>query len=160
MRIRRGSRKTTVIATFLVLAVAGAAFAYWTAGGGGTGNAETGTTLALEVNQAALVNDLAPGVAPQTLSGTFNNDNPGPVHVTSVTAALTSVTTTPGGITPVVGCTIADYTLTGAVMSAVQEVSAGDAQGTWSGATVAFNTTLDNQDACKDAFLNITYTII
>lgn len=149
------------MATFLVLAVAGAAFAYWTAGGSGTGSGSTGTTVPLVAVQTSTVSLMGPGVAPQTLSGKFNNSNAGPVQVTSVTASLTGVTTDAAGLVPAVGCTTADYTLSGAVMTAVQQVPAGTAQGAWTGATVQFNNSLlVNQDACKNAYVQIGYSII
>lgn len=155
----RNKKRTTVIAAFLVVAVAGAAFAYWTAGGSGEGTAATGDNVPLEAVQTSVITDMAPGVAPQTLSGTFNNPNDGPVYVTSVTASLDSVVDGLGA--PIVGCTIADYALVDEVMLVGAEIAAGTAQGSWTGATIQFdNDPLVNQDACKNAIVNITYTII
>lgn len=152
MRIRRGSRKTTVIASFLVLAVAGAAFAYWTAGGTGTGTAPTGTTLALTANQTTVLTPMYPGDTAQTISGTFTNPNTGPTYVTSVTAAITGVSGGAGA------CSAADYTLASPVMAVGSEVAVGTG-GSWTGATIKFNNTGANQDGCKGATVALGYTI-
>ena len=150
----KNKKKTSVIAIFLVMSIAGAAYAYWTAGGTGSGDVETGTVVALEANQTSVMTPMYPGDAPQTLSGDFNNDNEGPVYVTSVTAAITGVAGGDGA------CSAADYTLTGALMPVGEEVAAGDGEGDWTGATIQFNTTGANQDGCKNATVTLTYTII
>jgi hypothetical protein len=153
MRIRR-SRKTTVIASFLVLAVAGAAYAYWTAGGSGTGTAATGESVPLTVNQVTVLDEMYPGDSPQTISGTFTNTNEGPVYVTSVTASIASVTGGDGA------CSADDYTLTDAVMAVGAEVAVGTGVGAWTGADLQFNNTAANQDGCQNATVNLAYTII
>ena len=153
MKNFRQKRKTSVIAIFLVLAVAGAAFAYWTAGGTGTGTADTGTTLALTANQTTVLADMYPGDSPQTISGDFDNPNDGPAYVTSVTAAITGVAGGDGA------CTAADYTLANEVMTVGAEVPAGTGVGAWTGATIQFNNTALNQDGCKNATVTLTYTI-
>lgn len=154
MKIFRQKRKTSVIAIFLVLAVAGAAFAYWTAGGTGTGTADTGTTTPLTANQTSVLTDMYPGDTAQTLSGDFDNPNDGPVYVTSVTAAITGVAGGDGV------CTAADYTLASPIMLVGAEVPAGTGVGSWTGATIQFNNTALNQDGCKGATVTLTYTIV
>jgi hypothetical protein len=98
--------------------------------------------------------EMYPGDSPQTLSGNFDNDNEGPVYVTSVTAAITGVAGGNGA------CTAADYTLATPVMPVGAEVSIGDGVGAWTGATIQFNNTGANQDGCKNATVTLTYTII
>jgi hypothetical protein len=45
-------------------------------------------------------------------------------------------------------------------MTVGAEVPAGNGQGSWSGATLAFNNKADaNQDACKGATVNLAYSI-
>jgi len=149
----KNKKKSSVVALFLVLAVAGAAFAWWSAGGSGTGTADTGDTVALTANQTGALTPMFPGDQPQTLSGNFDNPNDGPIYVTSVTAAIDSVTDGDGA------CSAADYTLADAVMTVNAEVPAGDGVGSWSGATIQFNNTGANQDGCKNATVNLTYTI-
>ena len=81
-----------VVAAAIILVGGGAAFAYWTTAGSGTGTATTGQPLNVVVNQTSTVSDLAPGLSAQTLSGDFDNPNPGPVYVTAVTVTIASVT--------------------------------------------------------------------
>src|SRR5680860_1099983 len=79
------------VGTVVLLSGAGVAFAYWTAGGSGTGTATTGDIVAIEAVQTSTVTAMAPGDSAQTLSGTFLNPNDGPVYVTTVTASIASV---------------------------------------------------------------------
>ena len=153
------NRKTATIAvTLALLLVGGAAFAYWTVGGGGTGTAETGTSQDITVVQTSTVTDLRPGGAPQALSGNFDNANEGPVYVGTVTVAIGTVTKAAGA--PAGPCDATDYTLANATMTVNAEVPTGTGQGAWSGATIAFNNKTDtNQDGCKGATVNLTYTI-
>ncbi|MEO7752950.1 MAG: hypothetical protein ABIS35_06000 [Terracoccus sp.] len=146
------SRRTTLtLSTAAVLVVGGgAAFAYWTTTGAGTGTADTGTTVAVVVHQTSTVTGLAPGVAPQSLSGNFDNPNAGPVYVAGVTATVTG--------TDKDGCTAGDYTIAGTSTVAAQ-VPAGNGVGAWSGLTIAFNNKASvNQDACKTAVVSLAYT--
>jgi hypothetical protein len=148
--------KIVALTGALVLA-GGAAFAYWTQGGTGTGSASTGTTTAVTVKQTGgAISGLAPGVAAQTLSGNFDNPNGGPVYVATVTASISSVVKASGAAAGT--CDSTDYTLTGAAMTVGAQVPAGNAQGSWTGATLAFNNKATNQDACKGATVNLAYT--
>ena len=150
----KNKKKSSIIALFLLLAVAGGAYAYWTAGGTGSGDVETGTTEALVAHQTSTMTEMYPGDSPQTLSGNFDNGNDGPVYVTSVTAAITGVTGGDGV------CTAADYTLASPVMTVGHEVAVGLGVDAWTGATIKFNNTVANQDGCKNATVTLTYTII
>jgi hypothetical protein len=156
--MHRVTKKTVAIVagTLLVAAGAGVAYAYWTAGGTGDGTATTGTSTDLTVNQVTVVTPMFPGDAPQTLSGTFNNTSSGPIHVASVTVSIDSVTQ---GAVTAVGCSAADYTVSGAIMAAVQNVPTGANKGTWTGATIQFNNTTSNQDACKNAVVHLHYVV-
>ena len=150
-------RATKVIALTAALVVAGgAAFAWWTAGGSGTGSASTGTVNALTVVQTSTISGLAPGLPAQTLGGNFNNPNSGPVYVASVTASIASVTDAGGNA--IVGCDTSDYTLANATMTVGAEVPSGTAKGSWTGATLAFNNKASNQDACKLAVVHLSYS--
>ncbi len=153
-RARRSRKKTIAgIVAFMMLSAV-AAFAYWTAGGTGTGTADTGETLALTANQTTVLTAMYPGDSPQTISGDFDNPNEGPVYVTSVTAAITGVAGGDGA------CSAADYTLATPEMLVGAEVEAGTGVGAWTGATIQFNNTVANQDGCKNATVTLTYTIV
>lgn len=150
-------KKLAAIAAAFVVVSGGVAFAYWTTTGSGSGTAATGDGAeSVLVNQTALVDPLAPDVAAQTLSGTFDNPNPGSVYIATVTVSIGSVTQAIGAAAGT--CDATDYTLTGATMTVAQNVPAGTAVGTWGGATIAFNNKATNQDACKGATVNLAYT--
>ncbi len=152
------TKKLVAATAAVALLGSGAAFAYWTTGGSGTGTAATGTTANVVVNQTSTVTGLAPGAGAQTLSGNFTNSNSGPVYIASVTVSIASVTKAGGA--PVGTCDATDYTLTGATMAIGAEVAAGNAVGSWTGATIRFNDkTSTNQDACKNATVNLSYTV-
>jgi hypothetical protein len=159
------TRKIVAVAlgTVLLVSGVGVAFAYWTNSGTGSGTATTGTNAAVTVVQTSTpsATELVPGGTPQALSGTFTNPNTGPVWIKTVVAAVTKTEKPVGTANP--GCTAADYTISGtsvvngAVAGVGAQVPAG-ALGTWSGLTIAFNSTAANQDACKDAVVTIDYT--
>lgn len=150
-------RRVLVGAAALGLISGGAAFAFWTSGGSGTGSASTGDVSPLTVVQTSTITGLAPGLPAQTLSGTFTNPNSGPVYVSTVTASIASVTKAGGA--PAGTCDATDYTLSNAAMTVNAEVLADDSS-TWSGATIAFNNKASsNQDACKGATVNLSYTV-
>lgn len=157
---KRKSRRTFIwlFTAVLILGIGGTAYAYWTAAGSGTGTATTGTSSAVTVVQTSTVSDLQPGGAAQTLTGTFNNPNTGPVYVDTVTASIDSVTKAVGA--PAGTCDATDYTLANATMTVAAEVPAGNSQGSWTGATIAFNNkAATNQDACKGATVSLAYTV-
>lgn len=145
-------KKIAVVTAALVL-TGGAAFAYWTNLGSGTGSATTGTNAAITIVQTASSAVLQPGGPSSTLSGTFSNPNTSPVFVNQVTATLASVTGSVGSP----ACTIADYALTTATITIGAEVLADDTS-TWSGIQVRMLNSSTNQDACKSATINLSYT--
>jgi hypothetical protein len=159
MLFHRYTKRTLAIAavTAIFLSSAGMAYAYWTTDGGGTSTATAGTSTAVTVNQVGILTALFPGDTAQTLSGDFNNTSSGPVHITTVTVSIASVHQ--AGVVAV-GCSSADYTLTGAAMSAVQSVPVGSGVGSWTGATIQFKNTASNQDACKGAVINLAYAVV
>jgi Tfp pilus assembly major pilin PilA len=147
----RGKRKLmVVVAVIAVLAIGGAAYAFWTNTGSGTGTATTGSNNPITVNQTSTITGLAPGAPAQTLSGTFDNGNNSNVHITAVTATVTG-TNTPG-------CDASDYTIGGSA-PVNADIPPGTGVGTWSGLTIQFNNKPTvNQDACKNAVVSIQYS--
>lgn len=143
--------KIAIVTAALVIAASGAAYAYWTQLGAGTGSATAGTTVAVVVNQTNTVTGLYPGGPAQALSGNFNNPNSGPVTVGAVSATVTA--------TSVTGCLPAWYAITGTGTPASQVVPAGSAQGAWSGLSVSLLNDAANQDVCKTATITITYAV-
>lgn len=157
-RTSRPRRLLTTLVLGFALVGGGIAFAYWTVTGSGSGTGATGNNAAITINQTSSVTNLRPGGAAQALEGDFTNTNGGPVYVTSVTVSIASVTKAGGA--PSGTCDATDYTLTGATMAVAAEVPAGTNQGSWSGATIAFNNKASSQDACKGATVNLAYTSV
>ena len=154
---KRKIAATIAITAILVGGGGAAAIAYWSTGGAGTGTATTGTSIAVTAVQTSTITGITPGSAGQTLSGNFTNTNSAAAYVTSVTASISSVVKAVGA--PLGSCTAADYTLSGAVMAVGATVPVGTAQGSWTGATLAFNNTAGNQDGCKSATVNVAYVV-
>jgi hypothetical protein len=153
------TKKTLAVATAAALLAAGGgtAYDYWTAGGAGSGTSATGTTVPIAAMQTNVLTPIAPGDSAQSLSGTFLNDNTGPVYVATVTASIASVVKDPKAVDGT--CDASDFILTGAVMSVRKEALADDTS-PWAGATLQFNNKADaNQDQCKLAKVNIAYVI-
>jgi hypothetical protein len=159
--VRKNSKRriaaTIAITAILVGGGGAAAIAYWSAGGAGTGSATTGTSTSITAVQTSTVSGITPGSAAQTLTGNFTNANSAATYVTSVTASISSVVKAGGA--PAGSCTVADYTLSGAVMAVGATIPVGTAQGSWTGATLAFNNTAANQDGCKGATVNLAYAV-
>ena len=151
-------RKTKVaaLATALVVVAGGAAFAYWTSGGAGSGTADTGTVVGVTIVQTPVAADaLFPGGSPVTLSGTFTNTNSGPVYVAQVTVAVTAGFSVQTDIAKP-ACTSADFTLVQPTATNADVLV--DDTSTWGGASIVMINRATNQDNCKDQTVPLTYT--
>jgi hypothetical protein len=149
-----------VAVTSVLLVGTGVAAAYWTAGGTGSGTATTGSVQQLKVVQMVDITGLAPGSPAVTLEGHFDNmdANHATVRVEKVTAEVTGVEKATGA--PTGTCGVSDYTITDPAMPVAEGIPHGMGVGSWSGAKIAFNNKSDvNQDACKGATVEITYTV-
>lgn len=148
----------TVFAIVALAAISTAAYAYWTAGGSGTGSAAAGSTVGLVPNQTTVLSPMFPGDSPQVISGNFDNSNSGPVQVATVTASITSVTKAVGA--PAGTCDATDFTLTDPVMTVNALVPAGVGVGAFTGAAIQFNNKpAVNQDACQEATVTLSYAV-
>jgi hypothetical protein len=145
----------TIGACTLMAAAAG--YAYWTNGGSGTGSAATGTNVAITVTQTTTPSGLYPGGPTAALAGQFNNTNASKVYVNQVNATISSVTG-PNIVVGVTPCTAADYQLNGFPVTVAAEINSGTAQGSWTGASIQLLNSATNQDGCKGATVNLTYT--
>lgn len=145
------------VGVIAALALSAGAYAYWTAGGTGSGSAATGTNVGVTVVQTSAPVGLYPGGPTSALSGTFTNTNDGPVYVNTVSATISSVTRTAAAIAAALPCATTDYTLSGFPLTINAEVLANDTS-TWSGGTIQMVNSAANQDGCKGATVNITYS--
>jgi hypothetical protein len=152
---RTHKKLSIAVGLIAVLALSAGAYAYWTQQGSGTGSAATGTIVGITIVQTSAPTGLYPGGPTAPLSGTFTNTNSGPVYVNDVTTTGISSVTGPN-IDASHPCTADDFTL-GGTASIDAEVLADDTS-TWSGLTIQMVNSGTNQDGCKGATVNITYT--
>ncbi len=152
MRLTKKSKAVVAGVSMLGLVGTGTAYAYWSTSGSGTGTATTSTGAAsLLVSQGTAISNMYPGDAAQSINGTVKNTAANSAYVTAVTA---SITVTPLGAGT---CDATDYTLASPIMAVGSDVAAG-ATVPFSGATLKFNNKATNQDGCKGATVNLTYT--
>ena len=147
-RTRRLLLPALLVLALAIAAVAG--YAYWTAGGSGSGTADAGTTSALTVNQTTSVTGLYPGGPAQALSGNFDNPNAFGVYVADVSGAISSVSPA--------GCAASNFRLNGSPVTVNATVPSGVGVGSWSGMSIELLETGVNQDVCKNATVTISYT--
>jgi hypothetical protein len=165
-RFKPTKKKLLALTSLAAIVVAGLAFAFWSAGGSGSGTGSTaaGATGGITVHQTSTVSGLTPGGTGSALSGDFSNSNSQSVHVTSVTATVHAFSSQTDTNKP--ACTEADYQITGGAQATPNTVSvgqdiAGNAShaGSWSGLTVALKQNANaNQDNCKGQSITIDYT--
>jgi hypothetical protein len=137
---------TIGLAIGLSLGAAGAAFAYFSSTGDGTGSAATGGSTAVAITQTNTITGLLPGGPSATIDYSVNNPGGGAEHVGSVTVAVTSVTT--GAVTGDPACPTASYSITQGPAINATLAPGGTATGT---ATIAMLDNGLNQDNCQAA---------
>jgi hypothetical protein len=148
-RKRRWLVLAILLVALAITAVAG--YAFWTAGGSGTGSADVGTTSSLTINQTSSVTGLRPGGTAQPLSGDFDNPNAFSVRVNTVSASLDAASLP-------AGCNPAWFSIVGSPATNTQDVPSGNAQGSWGGISIQLTESGTNQDACKGATVSIDYS--
>jgi hypothetical protein len=130
----------------LTLGVAGAAFAYFSGSGAGTGAADTGsvTTTDLAISSSTPTG-LLPGGPAGTINLTIKNNGSGAEHVGTVTGTVSGVTS--GSIVGDETCATSFYTV--APVNVDKDIAAGT---TYSLATTTITMGDDgnNQDNCQD----------
>ncbi len=167
MKLQFKKRRLVPVALAIVVLVVGSgvAYAFWTAGGTGDGTAKAGTVSSLTVTQTGTVTGLYPGGPALPIGGTLNNPNAGAVFVTSVSATITSVILADGTTGVATTCSAADFTLAPTATVGV-EISSGVTS--WGHAADPFVDTMSiklldtgrNQDACKNATVNLLFTVL
>ncbi|MEO8688439.1 MAG: hypothetical protein ABI611_09500 [Solirubrobacteraceae bacterium] len=131
------------------------AAAYWQSGGTNTGEARL--VKPLRVNQTAELASVSPGFPAQTLSGTFENLNGQPVHVSTVRVSIGAVIKAPGAAAG--SCDASDFTLRHRTITVGADVPSGRGTDAWTGGAVAFNNKPGiDQNACQGATVKLAYT--
>ena len=130
----------------LVIATAGAAYAYWTTTGSGTGSATTKASNGVIVLHASFAsNALAPGLSTPV---SFTADNGGASNL--YVGTVHSVVSTSDAL-----CLPADFTIADVVENQVIAAGASGAALT-NGGSISFANSGVSQDACKSATITLT----
>jgi hypothetical protein len=158
-------RRIAIVGTAaaMVLAGGGAAFAYFTASGSGTGSGTVGSTGTWQVTQASSTGTIYPGSGSSVI--TFNVKNTGTADQQYSTATSTVNSDGSGNIqtgvgnASVSGCLAAWFSATVTADTSIDTNVAG-------GATVQVQVTVtmptdstDNQNACEGAAPNVTLAV-
>jgi hypothetical protein len=169
VEVRKLSRRTTIltIGMALVLATGLVAFAFFTGGTGGGNVTVSGGSTDIVVHQNA-VPALTPG-ATANLAGTVDNNGGSAVTVNQINATFTVNNGQSNPSLP--ACDADDFTLSGVGTVASNPVPAFSNSTTWSGIQLTLvdkppanpngnpNTDPNNQDNCKNATVDLTYTV-
>jgi hypothetical protein len=144
------SRKLKVAlgATLIPAVLAGAAFAYYTSTGAGTGSATAGDSTAV-VLHGTVATTLYPGTSS---SVTFTVDNPSDGHQLVNVITLASVTTDASHSS----CVLTDFTMP--PVTANQDVASGNGIAITATGTITMANTGTSQDACRNAPLTLNLT--
>ena len=143
--------KVAVGAAVAVLAISGAAFAYFTTSGGGTATGAAGTSTALAITGNLSV-PLYPGTASEV---TFAVDNTSTGNQFVDTISLVDVTASNDGVVNA-GCLSAWFSMP--TVTAGQDISPGGETIGATGTITMANLADVNQDACKLATLTLNLT--
>ena len=135
------------IVAALVVGGGGAAFAYWSSTGSGTGAAETGTSTAFTVTSSAPTGAaLVPGGTAQNVAFSVANPSGGPLTFASL---VVTVAESDGSVwNDVAGCSAADYTVSTPTVTYGSIAGGEDVDGT---VNVSMINSGSNQNACLGA---------
>jgi hypothetical protein len=132
----------------LVVVMAGAAFAYFSSTGSGTGSGAVGSSSAVTLH-GSVSSSLYPGTS-SPVSFTVDNPSPGSQRVGTIT--LASIATDAGHS----GCSMSDFSMPNVTVN--QVFPNGNGQSVTATGTLTMANTASNQDACQSAPLTLNLT--
>lgn len=139
------NKRTAIVTAALVVVGGGAAFAYWTSVGTGTGSATTGSSTDFTIaSEAPTGNPLAPGGTAQSIAFTVTNPGNGSQILQNVEVTVANADGSPWAVT---GCSMLDYSVGEPAIEYGEIAPGGSLSGT---VTLTMNNLASNQDACKD----------
>jgi hypothetical protein len=168
----KSTRKRVLAALSVVgiLVVAVAAYAYWTTNGNGSGTGTAGTDADSIVVTGSVSGLLYPGGPGRTVSFTAANPESfnqsiSSIHLVSVDAYPTAADRT-AGTNEIAGCggvngAAQDYQMSDVTVNPATDgdiTPGATAQALSATGTLHMNNLDSNQDACKDAYLKLTFT--
>jgi hypothetical protein len=154
----RTKKGLVLLATMVVAAIAAVgATAYFTTTGSGTGSAAVGTSSALTINQVGSVTNLLPGAAAQPIEYSVQNTSAGHQYVGPVTVSIASVTQTVAGAAAGT-CDSSDFTLVQPNTVPGDIAPGATYTSNPSGASIQMINKASNQDGCKGATVNLSFS--
>lgn len=146
-----GKRAIAAIGFTVALAAAGAAIAYFTSSGAGTGTAAIGSSSSVTLH-ATISSNLYPGSSTPV---TFTVDNPssGSQRVGTISLSSISVDAGHSGCSTALGGGNPDFTMPAVAVNKV--FGSGNGQSVAPTGTLTMNETGANQDACQGATLTL-----
>lgn len=149
-------KKRVAITTAALVAIGGgAAFAYWTSQGTGTGSATTGTTVPFTVTSTtATGGPLTPGGPNQTVAFDVTNPGTGVQHLTNVKVTIAEANGDPW--THASGCSFKDYAVAAVDITKGDIAPGAKVSGT---VTIKMNNLPENQDACKGLAVPLHFSV-
>lgn len=142
----------TALATAMVLATGGSAYAYWVVNGTGTGTATVAAIRPLQITQDTVVGLVLD--KPVTLSGKLKNLNDFEVSLKGTELAVTGTIDTDHA-----GCVFADNFTLLAPKPNTKSIAPNDAINVDGGSITLTNDPKVNQVACQEAIVTLTYTL-
>jgi hypothetical protein len=147
-------RALTALGCTVALAATGAAIAYFTSSGSGTGSASVGSSSPVTLH-ATISSNLYPGSSSPV---TFTVDNPssGSQRVGTITLSSISVDSGHSGCSATISGGNPDFSMPAVTVNKV--FGSGNGQSVTPGGTLTMNETGVNQDACQGATLTLNLT--
>ena len=155
-RRRRGGRHVGISIAVTLLLVAGV-----TAIGvpGSLEPAQAAGTCSLTITQTSTMIGLAPGRAPEAITGLVTNNGSDDTDIVAIVVSIASVTKAPGPGAPAGICSASDFILVTPRMAVGVTLAAGGST-TFSGASIGFQNGPTNQNACKGSTVHLAYTTV
>jgi hypothetical protein len=148
-------KRTAVLGILALLAISGAAFAYWTTSGTGQATATTGGGHGVTVNPTVPAG-MYPGAPAADINFSITNPGPGTAYVTSVSASITNADVVGNGSGPV-PCDASDFAITQAPSAINQDLAVGSTSftGAQTPKITMVNKPGQNQNDCKNASVTV-----
>lgn len=155
MQLTKKSKALVAGVALVGLAGTGTAYAYWTTSGSGTGSATTGTSAAVSLTQLGTTSGLVPGGSSVAVDFNINNPASTNQYVTSVSVAVNS-TWSARADSNLPACTAGDFTIVQPTAT-YGDLTPGDHAYRPSGASIALNNGVGNQDNCKSVSVPLVF---
>lgn len=152
-RHRRGALGALVLVLALVVTL-GPGLAAAPAQAADAGCVQDAAGGRLTVTQTSTMDGLAPGVAPEAITGLLVNVSTDETRVAAVDVEVLAVVPIGAG-----ACDAEDYTVLDPRMQ-VDETLQGGGSTIFDGASIGFLSTAENQDACQGATVRLLYTVV